>query len=72
MKRDGLVTTEYSQEDRRISYVKITRKGREVVDQAIPVHRKIMKRVMHGIGKDKAAELESILKVMKRNLERAS
>ena len=72
MKRDGLVTTEYSQEDRRISYVKITQKGREVVEQAIPVYGKIMKRTMRGVGEDKAAELESILKVMRRNIERAS
>jgi len=72
MKGDGLVTTEYSHEDRRVSYIKITQKGREVFNQATPVHRKIVRGAMRDIGKREAAELESILKVMKRNIERAS
>ena len=70
MKRDGLVTSDYSTVDRRVAHITVTEKGREVFDQVTPASWEIMGRVMQGIGLDKAAQLEKVLKVMKSNVEK--
>ena len=72
MKRDGLVTSEYSSEDRRIANVQITKKGQRAFDRAIHASREIMETTMCGVGDGEAAKLENLLKIMKRDLERKS
>ena len=69
MKKDGLVTSEYSKEDRRVAHITVTPKGRKVFEQAIGVSREIMNQAMNGIGASGAAQLEKVLKKMKTNLE---
>ena len=68
MKREGLVTSEYSQQDRRVSHVTITKKGRQVFDQAAPAAREIVERTMLGIGSDEATRTERILKKLRANM----
>ena len=67
MKKDGLVTNEYSQEDRRVAHVTITRKGRKALSRATTAAREIAERIMSGIGPKEAAQIEVVLKTMKAN-----
>jgi DNA-binding MarR family transcriptional regulator len=68
MSRDGLVKTERDQKDRRVIHIMLTDKGREAFEQASPVARSVREHFMHGIGKDKALQLESLLRTMRENL----
>ena len=72
MKKEGLVTTERSDDDRRFIKVGLTKKGRDLVGQANPVGRGFMNEVMSGIGKPEATQLERLLRVLSKNTERAS
>ena len=72
MKKEGLVTTEYNTEDRRLVPIRITDKGRKLFDKATPTYQDIMQKTMNGITGSKALELEKLLKVMKSNIEKQS
>jgi DNA-binding MarR family transcriptional regulator len=72
MKKEGLVTTEYSAEDKRLVPITITDKGRELCEKANSTYEDLMKNIMRGIGRDKAAQLEKLLMVMKTNIEKQS
>jgi len=72
MKKQGLVTTEYSTEDKRTVPIRITEKGRELFVKASSIHQDIIKSVMRGIVGDKAVEIEKLLKVMRSNIEQQS
>jgi len=67
--RDGLVETERGKRDKRFVNVTLTDRGREVLGQATPVAREIVKQVMLSIGEDNAALLEKQLRVLRRNAE---
>ena len=69
MKKEGLVTTEYNTEDKRLVPITITDKGRKLFDEATPTYQDIMQKTMNGITDSKAVELEKLLKVMKSNIE---
>lgn len=70
MKKEGLVTTERSDDDKRFIKVRLTEKGRDLVGQANPVGRGVMNEVMSGIGKRDAAQLERLLRVLRKNTEK--
>jgi len=69
MKKEGLVTSEYSKEDRRVAHITVTDKGRKVFQGATGISREIMEQAMRGIGASGAAQLERVLKKMRANLE---
>ena len=70
MKKEGLVTTEHSDDDKRFIKVRLTEKGRDLVGQANPVGRGVISEVMSGIGKREAAQLERLLRVLSKNTEK--
>jgi DNA-binding MarR family transcriptional regulator len=72
MKKEGLVTTEYSPEDKRLVPITITEKGRKLYEKANSTYEELMKNIMHDIGRDKAAQLEELLMVIKSNIEKQS
>ena len=72
MKREGLVTTERNEEDKRFMKVCLTDKGRDLFGQANIVARGIVNEVMSGIGKREAAQLERLLGVLRENIEKTS
>ena len=72
MKKQGLVTTEYSPIDKRLIPITITDKGRKLYETSGVTYQDIVKKTMHGITRDKAKELERLLKVVKSNLEQQS
>lgn len=70
MKAEGLVTTERSNDDKRFIKVRLTDMGRELFGQATPVARGVMNDVMSGISKREAAQLERLLGVLRKNMQR--
>jgi len=67
LKQDGLARTERNSRDSRCVDVTLTDKGREVLSQAVPVARAIVKQVMLSISQDDAALLEKWLRVLRQN-----
>lgn len=67
MRRDGLVTAERNSGNKRFVNITITDKGREVLRQAMPVAREIVKKVMTSIADSDATLLEKLLKVLREN-----
>jgi DNA-binding MarR family transcriptional regulator len=72
MKAAGLVTTERSEEDKRLSKVSLTDKGRDSFVQATKVARGLIDEVMSDIGKVEAFQLERLLSVLRKNAQVAS
>ncbi|MBX3186713.1 MAG: MarR family transcriptional regulator [Labilithrix sp.] len=61
MEREGLVTRERSKEDRRVVYIRLTPKGRELA-QEIPVEpMEIFKGALEGLS---AQEIRDLLRIM--------
>jgi DNA-binding MarR family transcriptional regulator len=67
MKKEGLVTTIRSSNDKRSINVNITQKGRKVLNQAVPVARDIVRRMMSTIIESDVTSLQKILAVLRRN-----
>ena len=67
LKRDGLVTAERDNRDKRFVNVMLTDKGREVVSQATPVARDILNQVMLSVSGGDAVLLEKPLAVLRQN-----
>jgi len=67
LKHAGLVRTERSSRDKRFLNVMLTDRGREVLSQAAPVAREIVKQVMSSITEDDAALLGNWLRVLRQN-----
>jgi DNA-binding MarR family transcriptional regulator len=72
MKKEGLVTTEFSMEDKRTVPISITEKGRKLYDKASSIYEDLMKIIMHGMSLDQAAQLEKLLMIIKSNVEKQS
>jgi DNA-binding MarR family transcriptional regulator len=70
MKKEQLVTTEWSQTDKRVNYIVITDKGRKVYKQSTPIDREIVQELMFGLSVNDARELERLLNIIKQNIER--
>lgn len=68
MRRDGLVTTERNSNDKRSVNITLTDKGREVLNQAMPVAREIVNQVMSSFTEDDVVPLENSLKVLEQNV----
>jgi len=67
LKRDGLVSVERNNRDKRFVNVSLTAKGRKVLKQAMPMAREIVNRVMLSISEDDAIPLEKSLRVLRQN-----
>ncbi len=71
MKAEGLITTGHSEKDKRFVQVQLTGKGRDLLVQANVVAYDLIKRVMSGINKQQAAQLERLLNILKDNTFKA-
>lgn len=67
LKRDGLVSVERNNRDKRFVNVSLTAKGRKVLKQAMPVAREIVNRVMLSISEGDTIPLEKSLRVLRQN-----
>ena len=67
LERDGLVTVERNDRDKRFINVTLTAKGRKVLKQGTPVAREIVNRVMLSISEGDAVRLEKSLSVLRQN-----
>lgn len=67
LKREGFVTAERNNADKRFVNVILTDKGWEVVSQATPVAREIVNQVMLSISEGDAVLFEEPLRVLRQN-----
>jgi DNA-binding MarR family transcriptional regulator len=67
LKKDGLVTTERSNVDKRSINVSLTDKGRMVLNQSIPVARELIDKIMTSISEKDALKLSQMLEVLRDN-----
>ena len=72
MEIEGLVTTRTSNEDRRFTMVELTDKGRDLLSQADVVGYDLIKKAMSGIDKQKAVQLDRILRILRDSINTAS
>lgn len=70
MKKDELVTTEWSQIDKRVNNVSITDKGRQLYKQANLLAQDTVEQMLQGINDNDAQEAERMYNIIKTNLER--
>ena len=67
MEREGLVTRERSKEDRRVVYIKLTAKGRELA-QGIPVEpMEIFRNALESLS---AQEMKDLMRIMTKVAKR--
>jgi len=69
MKREGLVTAERNNRDKRSVNITLTDKGREVLGQTMPVAREIVNQVMSSTTEGDAILLEKLLRVLRQNAQ---
>ena len=67
MKTEGLVNTERDADDKRFIHVIMTDQGRDVFQKASVVAYDLINRVMSGIGKREASQLDRLLRILKEN-----
>jgi DNA-binding MarR family transcriptional regulator len=67
MKKEGLVTSEQNNKDKRSVNITLTEKGREVLMQAMPVAREIVDQVMSSITDHDTLLLEKLLRGLRQN-----
>ena len=69
MEREGLVTRERSKEDRRVVYIKLTTKGRELA-QEIPIEpMEIFKGALESLSAQEVRDLMRILTKVARRVK---
>lgn len=69
--KSGLVTRERSVSDRRVVVIKLTERGKEVVDAIAPLHREVVARVLGRMAPDRLAALCDLLDEVERLVEEA-
>jgi len=67
MKREGLVTTGRNSSDKRLLDVILTDKGREVLNQAMPVAGEIVNYVMSSLIEADTVPFEKTLGILRQN-----
>ena len=67
MSRDGPVTIERNSSDKRFVNITLTDKGREVLDQTMPVAREVVDQIMSSISEDDATLIDKQLRVLRQN-----
>ena len=67
MKQDGLVTSERNSSNKRLVNIKLTDKGRETLNKAMPVAQEVVNQVMLSITEGDAALLKEKLAVLRQN-----
>src|SRR5665213_2904599 len=69
LERDGLVARDAAQEDLRAKRVRLTPRGRRLVEQVLQVHAAQIASVMRGLGDGEQAELYRLLDRLSGHLE---
>lgn len=71
--RAGLVSRERDESDRRVVWLSLTDRGREVLDSCLEVRRRVMKRYLNRLGEEDVKRLiqiyEKLLQIMEEESE---
>lgn len=70
LSRKGFIEKKMSQTDRRAFLIRITTKGRQLMDKAIPVEQKAMKQVFEGLEPEQIEWLKQIMLHCSSNIQR--
>jgi DNA-binding MarR family transcriptional regulator len=68
LERDGLVERMPNPADRRVSYARLTERGREVCEELMPSMTALMQDATRDFSKEERAQLKSYLYRMQRNI----
>lgn len=69
--KKGFIEKKMCKTDRRSFLVYITESGQEIVQQAIPIEKETIEKVIHGIDPNHLILLKSILSKMNKNIEKS-
>lgn len=62
LEKKDLILRTVSEEDRRITLVSVTKRGKRLMDEIFPLHRQSIQRILSGVAPDKKLELIEQLK----------
>ncbi len=67
MKRDGLVSTERNEIDRRSTNIILTDKGRQALEKSMPVARGIIAKIMASMSENDSHQLIQLADIIRKN-----
>ena len=67
MSKEGLVTVERDQDDKRLVNVKITKTGRDYYNRAVPFILEVVNRITKGLSVDNAFLIDNPLRIFRQN-----
>jgi DNA-binding MarR family transcriptional regulator len=67
MEKDGLVTSKRNSSNKRLVDIKLTKKGRETLNKAMPVAQEVVNQAMLSITKGDAALIKEKLAILRQN-----
>lgn len=70
MQRDGLIKRKKNPDDRRVTYLVLTKKGESMRDEILPEGEKFSKILLDGIDDKELEIFEKVLKKMVNNIEK--
>ena len=71
LEKSGLVERFGSEDDRRVTLVKLTRKGAELFDRIYPSHKERIEAAMSGLNLKKILELQEMLDALHPAIEKS-
>jgi DNA-binding MarR family transcriptional regulator len=70
MKKDGLITTERSEVDKRLVIIRLTDKGQSVIDKALPLAQEVISGITSSISEQDLVTSEKVLTMVTQNIYR--
>jgi DNA-binding MarR family transcriptional regulator len=67
MKQDGLLKAERDKKDKRFLKIKLTDRGREVFQRAMPAAQQVLDQLMSSIDQNDVLPFEKVLKIIRQN-----
>jgi DNA-binding MarR family transcriptional regulator len=68
MNRDGLIERVKSEEDRRITYVKLTEKGQALINEILPEGEAFSNQLLEGLTEEELNIFEKVIHKMVENV----
>lgn len=69
LEKKGLVTRTHDHKDRRTIYVQLTKKGYDLISQAVISHSQTEESLLNALNKDETAQFDHLLKKLLYSLE---
>ena len=66
LEKKGYVVREVCDSDKRVTFIKLTKKGEDLMSEIFPIHKKNTKKVFSGLTSEEVKTLQNILLKIKR------